>query len=416
MTSVKLLDRVELEKYLRSLKATAEGPVFRTTQKSLEFELFEQRSAAEEAQWLTQTLSPNEQGISDLLQGVQDDVEINEAGLEYLTGITAMEQLYSNISALVAARSCDLALKGMEPPYSLRSTLTQFEYFGREAERLYGRSHMVVPIYMRSQPLTSEAEGIMLCDYDMGDFSFRAGDRVVVLNNNVTPSTTTYTSSVEEASYPEDAQQRKSPSAGSDGSNETVEIIDVAEHTESELSEQNVSSMLGKYIQPASTDVSSYWQVRGVNDSVIRKVPAVCVWITTADPDAKITAEKLMEELLLNWKATIDRLLQVVCNFMRRFLNRIIDCTGVCVTDGVALMRLFTLLEESYPDSPVWEYNREMTALLQSARHLWKEVPEKEAKKSRFSLKRSEIAQYISIIELLHNYSCPDPPGPHQDG
>jgi hypothetical protein len=121
MASVKLLNRIKLEKYLRSLKATAEGPIFRTTQKALEFELYEQRSTAEEAAWLAHTISPAEESLSDELQNIQDNVEINEAGLEYLTGITAMEQLYSNLSALTASRSCDLALKGMGAPYSLHN-------------------------------------------------------------------------------------------------------------------------------------------------------------------------------------------------------------------------------------------------------------------------------------------------------
>ncbi|VDP78282.1 unnamed protein product, partial [Echinostoma caproni] len=119
-----------------------------------------------------------------------------------------------------------------------------------------------------------------------------------------------------------------------------------------------------------SQSVSHYWRVRGINETAIHVVPSVCVWITSPATDAITTAEKLKEELLVNWNDAIDRLLQVVCNFMRQFLNRIIDNDGVNVTDQAALERLLTLLDESYPRYPTGVYNTEIATLLDTVRDL----------------------------------------------
>ncbi|VDP78283.1 unnamed protein product [Echinostoma caproni] len=196
MASVRVLDRIELDRYVIPLRTIAENPEFRTTQKSLEFELNEQRSAREEAAWISESILPQHQHILDDLQDIQDQIADNEAGVEYLMGITEMEHLYSDMRLEVDlcwdnvqryAELSNIHLKNAAEYH--RSTLIQFEQFARESENLSTKSHMIVPIYMRTQPLIDEVDGIMLCDYDMGDFKFRAGDRIVIVSNRV-PVTT----------------------------------------------------------------------------------------------------------------------------------------------------------------------------------------------------------------------------------
>ncbi|THD23270.1 hypothetical protein D915_006044, partial [Fasciola hepatica] len=488
MASVRVLDRIELNRYLIPLRTIAENPEFRTTQKSLEFELNEQRSAREETAWIAESILPQHQHILDDLQDIQDQIEENEAGVEYLMGITEMEHLYSNVSALTATRACQLAMKGMEMPYAahdmrfevdlcwdnvqkyaelsnihlknaaeyhcfyyhtkqlhskicrvsdqvdamfdrdnwegcdgtpiearhlanvLRSTLIQFEQFARESERLSSQAHTIVPIYMRTQPLLDEVDGIMLCDYDMGDFKFRAGDRIVIMSNRV-PVTTVYASEYSSegiSSGTEIHADRTRSGETNGGSTETVEIIDTS--SPPPLTSANAHrpySIFDSSSDPSGftengTVVSHYWRVRGINETAVRVVPSVCVWITSPATDAINTADKLKEELLVNWNDTIDRLLQVVCNFMRQFLNRIIDSDGISVADEAALQRLFTLLDESYPRYPSGIYNTEIATLLDTVNELRRETRRGECQSNPiFTLKRTEIQQYINVIELL---------------
>ncbi|TPP61008.1 hypothetical protein FGIG_04245 [Fasciola gigantica] len=292
----------------------------------------------------------------------------------------------------------------------LRSTLIQFEQFARESERLSSQAHMIVPIYMRTQPLLDEVDGIMLCDYDMGDFKFRAGDRIVIMSNRV-PVTTVYASeySSEGISSGTDIHADRTRSGETNsGSTETVEIIDTS--SPPPLTSANAHrpySIFDSSSDPSGftengTVVSHYWRVRGINETAIRVVPSVCVWITSPAVDAINTADKLKEEFLVNWNDTIDRLLQVVCNFMRQFLNRIIDSDGISVADEAALQRLFTLLDESYPRYPSGIYNTEIATLLDTVNELRRETRRGERQSNPiFTLKRTEIQQYINVIEVL---------------
>ncbi|KAA3676578.1 uncharacterized protein DEA37_0014010 [Paragonimus westermani] len=473
-----------LSKAVVILQATAEEPIFHTTQKALEFELQEQQTAKDEASWISEGILPEHQHILDDLQNIQDNITENEASLNYLMGITELEKFYSNISAVTANRAFDLSMKGMKAIYSihdlrpevdiawdkvqhyahisnmhlnhaaeyhkfyyhikhlnksiththeqilnlfkvdqwefcegvpdearklrtiLKKALEEFDYYSNESERLSAQAHSIVPIYMRSQPLSKEVEGVMLCDYDVGDFTFRAGDRVIVTSNVHQPNIEQDRNGFDQFSSSSEVPAvniTSEEALSSADSTETVEIIDIPEYVEQRRSLFE-SSSLPSGLSGSGPVVSPFWQVRGIADSVERTVPSVCVWITAPDADAVETAARLKEELLAKWHSTVDQLLQVACNFFRRFLNHIIQKGGVTVTDGVMLTRLFNLLEEAYPAFSSIPYNAELTRLMDTVRNMWTPTTTEAEYDASFLLRRSDIAQYISIIELLKGF------------
>ncbi|OON20055.1 hypothetical protein X801_04069, partial [Opisthorchis viverrini] len=298
----------------------------------------------------------------------------------------------------------------------LKKSLDEFEYYAREAESLAAQAHTIVPIYMRSQPLLTEVEGVMLCDYDVGEFSFLTGDRVVIMSNVEQPSVQNLQvsscssdlqrtiNSEEEAGgeVREDHKHEGGPNS-LENSTETIEILDVQDgpfpyfHRYQMLDTPSLQSGTNG----SALTVSPFWRIRGINNTVEALVPAVCVWITTPDTDSTVTAARLKEELLIKWSSAIDELLQVVCDFIKQFLIRIIDKGEIRVTDGVSLTRLFNLLEDSYDVFDRGEFNEEITSLLTTARALWRPAFLDELDDAPFALRRSEIAHYISIIETL---------------
>ncbi|TGZ60350.1 hypothetical protein CRM22_008590 [Opisthorchis felineus] len=496
MVSVSVVGRTDLDQYLLPIRAIAEEPQFRTTQKALEHEFQQQEYARDRTAWISRNILPQSQHVLNDLRNIDENVLENEAALEYLMDITEMEKLYSNISAITANRAFELSMKGMEAEYSvhdmceevdiswdniqryagianvhlkhaadyhrfyyrtkqlnvkiqqtceevynvfrmqnwehcdgvpseacrlkniLKKSLNEFEYYAREAENIAAQAHTIVPIYMRSQPLLNEVEGVMLCDYDVGEFSFLTGDRVVIMSNVAQPSV----QNLQISSCSSDLQRTVSSEEqavggireeGKDGegsnsledSTETIEILDVQDCPFPQFHRYHMSDLDTPSLQSGTNGsaptVSPFWRIRGIGNTVEALVPAVCVWITTPDTDSTVTAARLKEELLIKWSSAIDELLQVVCNFIKKFLIRIIDKGEIKVTDGVSLTRLFNLLEDSYDVFDREEFNEEITSLLTTARTLWRPAFLDELDDAPFALRRSEIAQYISVIETL---------------
>ncbi|GAA54713.1 hypothetical protein CLF_105082 [Clonorchis sinensis] len=313
----------------------------------------------------------------------------------------------------------------------LKKSLDEFEYYAREAENLAAQAHTIVPIYMRSQPLLTEVEGVMLCDYDVGEFSFLTGDRVVIMSNVTQSSVQNLqisscssdlqrtTNSEEEAggAIREKVKHEEGPNS-LENSTETIEILDLQDGPFPQFHRYHMldTPSLQSGTNGSAPTVSPFWRIRGIGNTAEALVPAVCVWITTPDTDSTVTAARLKEELLIKWSSAIDELLQIVCNFIKQFLIRIIDKGEIKVTDGVSLTRLFNLLEDSYDVFDREEFNEEITSLLTTARTLWRpaflgkysvsyftnvDKNVDELDDAPFALRRSEIAHYISIIETL---------------
>ncbi|KAG5451336.1 hypothetical protein CSKR_109328 [Clonorchis sinensis] len=494
MVSVSVVGRTDLDQYLLPIRAIAEEPQFRTTQKALEYEFQQQEYARDRTAWISRNILPQSLHILNDLRNIDENVLENEAALEYLMDITEMEKLYSNISAITANRAFELSMKGMEAEYSvhdmceevdinwdniqkyagianvhlkhaadyhrfyyrtkqlnvkiqqtreevynvfrmqnwehcdgvpseasrlknlLKKSLDEFEYYAREAENLAAQAHTIVPIYMRSQPLLTEVEGVMLCDYDVGEFSFLTGDRVVIMSNVTQSSVQNLqisscssdlqrtTNSEEEAggAIREKVKHEEGPNS-LENSTETIEILDLQDGPFPQFHRYHMldTPSLQSGTNGSAPTVSPFWRIRGIGNTAEALVPAVCVWITTPDTDSTVTAARLKEELLIKWSSAIDELLQIVCNFIKQFLIRIIDKGEIKVTDGVSLTRLFNLLEDSYDVFDREEFNEEITSLLTTARTLWRPAFLDELDDAPFALRRSEIAHYISIIETL---------------
>ncbi|CAH8547376.1 unnamed protein product [Dicrocoelium dendriticum] len=287
----------------------------------------------------------------------------------------------------------------------LKQSFEEFRQQTSEMMYLNSQAKSVVPIYMRTQPLAKEVRGVMLCDYDVGDINYRAGDQIVVLRN-VVPFDT-LSNSLEPSSTISDVQMDRQvvTHMSENTSTETIEIIDMS--GEDRLDGLDQSSSVAGFDRTISEgsgldkNVTPFWCIRGLEDSEERTVPAVCVWITEHDTDADITTSRLQEELLENWNIAIDELFTVACYFLKQFLNKIIDSGGVCVSDSQSLLQLFDLIEECFPVLPWQPYNKELASLLEKARIMWTKVPTDELENGEFSLKRGEIAQYTKIYKLL---------------
>ncbi|VDP82480.1 unnamed protein product [Echinostoma caproni] len=277
----------------------------------------------------------------------------------------------------------------------LKNALSQYEHISAECERLKVRSQTIVPIYLRTQPLLEPVQGVMLCDYDVGSHKFRSGDRVTVVNNWA-PFNSNFI--------------RRSSSQRPQSSQAYAETTVIPEVEDEEVNDRKLaqsSSFVQSINQPSDAMYSPvqtatpYWCVCALGEQEIRVVPAVTVCLIPSAPDTIRTIEKMKEQLRGNWKETIDRLLNAAGNVLRQFLHKIIDSGLVMVTDRSALKRLFALIAESYPCNRHSEMNADIAGLVDAARATITEIHGATPGRRGLFLRRSDIAQYMSVIATL---------------
>ncbi|TPP56821.1 hypothetical protein FGIG_09175 [Fasciola gigantica] len=278
----------------------------------------------------------------------------------------------------------------------LKNTLHQYESIETQCERIDNRCQSIVPVNLRAQPLLHEVDGIMLCDYDANNFKFRAGDRIEVVRN-----WTPFKCDVN--------------SHGMNGTSQSGLIQEqpnmISSETETSPNAQNTVIRFGAFPLGSNSlpegsknlvnNTTPYWCVRTVENAAIYAVPAVAVCLLPPASDAVTVAKNLKMKLLESWKHTIDLLFNSVIAFLRQFLRMIKDSETYMVADYDALQRLFTLIQESCSREKDEIFDTELAKLLEVAQATSFETYEQTPEKSDCFLRRSDIAQYMSVIATL---------------
>nr|VZI37942.1 unnamed protein product [Spirometra erinaceieuropaei] len=296
----------------------------------------------------------------------------------------------------------------------LHENLQQFQSMSSEVLKLIDKAHKVSPVYQRIQPLERPTMGLMLCDYRTTNFSLRAGQQVIVLDNNMsTPSssstelptgstqtstsTTTTTANVQCACVPRppSPSNQDTPSGG-------YVLDDSTSYTEdTECSTDEGSRSSGTDTCSSTTCMqreARMWKVRTPDGALTMSVPSVCIWLCETDRQAIDHSFELAEYFVKVWADLLDSWLVGVVNMFSRVFINMEEAEYIRVESQAVLNQLFEELEKAFPGRQTGQINQKFTEIIAKLRQRISTQPQGPVSSSDIRMTTIEVAQYRKVL------------------
>ncbi|VDL85762.1 unnamed protein product, partial [Schistocephalus solidus] len=297
----------------------------------------------------------------------------------------------------------------------LNESLQQFQSMSSEVFKLIDKAHKVSPVYQRTQPLARPTIGMMLCDYKTTNFSLRAGQQVIVLDNNMptpstssdeiaTASTQTGTSTTTTTTTGTQCPCKRQPPSPSNqdllaGSSVTDDSTSYTEDTE--CSTYDVSHSSGPVTCSSTTCMqreARMWKVRTPDSSVMISVPSVCIWLCETDRQAIDHSFQLAEYFVKVWADLLDYWLVGLVNMFSRVFVSMEEAKYIHVESQAVLNQLFEELERAFPGRQTGQINQKFTEILAKLRRRIRTQQQGSASSRDVRITTIEVAKYRKVL------------------
>uniref|UniRef100_A0A0X3PLH1 Desmoplakin SH3 domain-containing protein n=2 Tax=Schistocephalus solidus TaxID=70667 RepID=A0A0X3PLH1_SCHSO len=304
----------------------------------------------------------------------------------------------------------------------MHESLRQYHSLSAEIHRISEKSQTVVPVYQRVQPLLRPVHGVVLCDYKTNHYGLRAGQHVIVLDNNASPSeipscedqtiSSECSCSLTATEMKTDAESPSKASAGIiDDRQQMSELADLdtvprvpSSLTSSISSSSSSIAEVGCSATFCSHQEERLWKVQTSDGKNELEVPAVCVMLCETDQSAISTAFDLCEQLTRIWADTIDIYLESTVTLLSGYLKYLNTSEHVDVESKMIFEQLLKDIEAAFPAAraPSSEGNRILHELVTSVRRKLNETwTETRELTTRIRVKSSHVASYRRVLQKL---------------
>ncbi|VDN09167.1 unnamed protein product [Dibothriocephalus latus] len=398
-----------------------------------------------------------------------EQIDVNQCHLEYLAGSTGLEKLFSNLSRNIRSNwktiqmfslasrvhICNAAEYQMfyyisdhmfnqinnkttylyqqaeeiasDDNYTpvnvaerltalLNESLKEFQSMSSEILKLIDKAHKVSPVYQRIQPLDRPTMGMMLCDYKTTNFSLRAGQQVIVMDNNMpTPSSssdeiaagstqtesTTTTTTTSMGTQCVCMQRPISPSHQAMPGDRSVTDESTTYTDETECSTDETSHCSGTVTCSSTTCMQKearMWKVRTPDCAMTMSVPSVAIWLCETDRQAIDHSFQLAEHFVEVWSNLLDSWLVGVINMFSRLFINLEDAEHIHVESQAVLNQLFEELDRAFPGHMTGQINQKFTEILTNLRQRISTEREDSTFSGEVQITTTEIATYRKVL------------------